>query len=106
MESGTRLSLRPKRSSPGGSCRHANSNAKAVPPLYDVALLSSSGEVWTLTGHERILGGPLQQEHAVVQSWLVSPAPLEDLRKAEAEWGRLEEILARQAPAGTKSESS
>jgi hypothetical protein len=72
----------------------ASSNAKAVPPLYDVALLSSSGEVWTLTGHERIRGGPLQQEHAMVQSWLVTPAPLEDLRKAELEWARLSELVA------------
>lgn len=30
-----------------------------------------------------------EQDYCLGQSWLVAPAPLEDLRKAELEWGRL-----------------
>ena len=70
---------------------------RPVPPLYDVILIASTGAVWTLSGYERIQSGTLQHEYTLGQSWLVTPAPLEDLRKAEAEWARLAEILAKQA---------
>jgi hypothetical protein len=62
---------------------------RQVPPLYDVAIVASTGEAFTLTGHERINAGPLQQETLLGQSWLIEPGPLEDLRKAENEWARL-----------------
>ena len=68
--------------------------ARPVPPLYDVTLVASTGEVWTLAGYERVQSGALQQEYTLGQSWLVTPAPLEDLRKAEAEWARLAQMLA------------
>ena len=54
---------------------------------------NATGEVWTLAGYERVTSGALQQEYFPGQSWLVTPAPLEDLRKAEAEWARLATIL-------------
>ena len=64
-------------------------------------LLTSTGDVWTLAGYERITGGALQHEYSVAQSWIVTPAPLEDLRKAELEWSRLAGLLAElQARAG------
>ena len=41
-----------------------------------------------------VTSGALQQEYFLGQSWLVTPAPLEDLRKAEAEWARLAQLLS------------
>ena len=67
--------------------------SRVVPALYDVVLIASTGEVWTLAGYERVTSGALQQEYFLGQSWLVTPAPLEDLRKAEAEWARLATLL-------------
>ncbi len=67
---------------------------KPVPPLYDATLVSSTGDVWTLAGYERVLSGALQQEYSLGQSWIITPAPLEDLRKAETEWVRLAELLS------------
>ena len=64
----------------------ANGGMRTVPPLYDAALISSTGDVWTLAGYERITSGALQQEYFLGQSWIITPAPLEDLRKAENEW--------------------
>jgi len=40
-----------------------------------------------------VLSGALQHEYTLGQSWIVSPAPLEDLRKAESEWARLAELV-------------
>jgi hypothetical protein len=76
---------------------------RQVPPLYDVALVASTGDAWTLTGHERINAGPLQQETLLGQSWLVAPASLEDLRRAENEWQRLAQLL-HQLQSGKKSD--
>ncbi len=67
---------------------------RTVPPLYDAVLVSSPGAVWTLAGYERVTWGALQQEYSLGQSWIVTPAPLEDLRKAENEWARLASLLA------------
>jgi len=69
------------------------SMTKAIPPLYDVQLVSSTGEVWVLAGYERVLSGALQHEYTLGQSWIVTPAPLEDLRKAELEWAKLAELV-------------
>jgi hypothetical protein len=66
---------------------------RQVPPLYDVAIVASTGEAFTLTGHERINAGPLQQETLMGQSWLIEPGPMEDLRKAENEWRRLAQVV-------------
>jgi hypothetical protein len=65
-----------------------------VPPLYDAVLISSTGAMSTLAGYERITSGALQQEYSLGQSWIIVPAPLEDLRKAENEWARLAALLA------------
>ena len=67
---------------------------RTVPPLYDAVLISSAGAVWTLAGYERITSGALQQEYTLGQSWILTPAPLEDLRKAENEWARLAALLS------------
>jgi len=73
---------------------------RVVPPLYDVVLIASTGEVWTLAGYERVTSGALQQEYFLGQSWVVTPAPLEDLRKAEAEWAKLAALLSAKGEAG------
>jgi hypothetical protein len=36
-------------------------------PLYDVALISSTGEVWTLAGYERIASGALVHEYTLAR---------------------------------------
>lgn len=63
-------------------------------PLFDVVLLGATGESWTLAGYERITSGGLQQEFFLGQTWLVAPAPREDLRNAEKEWARFSKLLA------------
>jgi len=67
---------------------------RTVPPLFDVVLLGSTGDSWTLAGYERITSGALQQEFFLGQSWVVNPALPEDLRKAENEWAGLAPLLA------------
>ena len=76
--------------------------SRVIPPMYDVVLIASSGEVWTLAGYERMTSGALQQEYFLGQSWLVTPAPLEDLRKAEGEWAKLAALLSAKGGAGTE----
>jgi len=66
---------------------------KVVPPLYDVVVVGCTGEWWTIAGHERVISGPIGEEYALGQSWLIQPAQSEDLAKAEAEWRRLAEEL-------------
>src|SRR5438309_11380331 len=51
----------------------AGSMAKPIPPLYDVQLVSSTGEVWVLAGYQRVLSGALQHEYTLGQSWIVTP---------------------------------
>jgi hypothetical protein len=63
-------------------------------PLFDVVLLGTTGDSWTLAGYERSTSGALQQEFFLGQNWLVTPAPLEELRNAENEWARLSKLLA------------
>ncbi len=58
----------------------------AVQPLYDVTLVASTGECWTLAGFERIEAGPLRHVHFVGQSWIVEPAAIQDLIDAELKW--------------------
>ena len=72
----------------------AGMGMRLIPPLFDVVLLGTTGESWTLAGYERVASGALQQEFFLGQSWLVTPAPLEDLRNAENEWARLAKLLA------------
>ena len=45
---------------------------RPIPPLFDVVLLGTTGESWTLAGFERITSGALQQEFFLGQSWLVT----------------------------------
>jgi len=61
--------------------------SRVVPPLYDVVLIASTGEVWTLAGYERVTSGALQQEYFLGQSWLVTPAPLEVFKKGRGRVG-------------------
>ena len=65
---------------------------RAIPPLYD-AVLVGAGEVWVLSGVERVVGGPLGHEHWLAQSWLIRPGPIDDLIKAEGEVNRLSGLL-------------
>ena len=67
---------------------------RTVPPLYDAVLVSSTGAMWTLAGYECVTSGALHQEYTLGQSWIIVPAPLEDLRKAENEWARLAALLS------------
>jgi hypothetical protein len=61
--------------------------ASPFPPLYDVSLVASNGESWTLAGYERIEAGALQHVHFVGQSWFIEPAAIQDLIQAERKWG-------------------
>jgi hypothetical protein len=67
----------------------ATTGYQAIPALFDVTLVGTSGELWVLSGFERIQAGPLAREHAVGQSWLIEPAPVEDLIKAETQVNKL-----------------
>ena len=53
---------------------HPAAGFRAIPALYDVVLIASTGERWILTGHERIQSGPLAHEYAVAQTWILEPA--------------------------------
>ena len=46
---------------------------RPIPPLFNVVLLGTTGESWTLAGYERVASGALQQEFFLGQSWLVTP---------------------------------
>lgn len=77
---------------------------RGIPPLFDVVVVASTGETWTLSGFERLEAGPLRQLHFVAQSWIVEPAAVQDLIDAERKWGtaasrvhELEQLLAAQA---------
>jgi hypothetical protein len=59
---------------------------RAVPPLYDVVLVGTSGDRWILSGFERIEAGPLRLEHALGQTWVVEPVAVQDLIEAERRW--------------------
>lgn len=55
----------------------------AIPALFDVSLISSTGECWTLAGYEKVIDGPLGDESMMAQSWLLELAAQDDLFKAE-----------------------
>lgn len=61
---------------------------QAPAPLYDAALVASTGGVLALTGIERVADGSLAVERCYAQSWLIEPAALEDLIRAEREWSK------------------
>lgn len=67
-----------------------------VQPLYDVTLVASSGEIWTLAGFERIEAGPMRHVHLVGQAWIIEPVVIQDLIDAERKWsaaaGRVHEL--------------
>ena len=58
-----------------------------VPPLHDVQLIASEGELWRLAGYELLADGPLQDECMVSQAWTMRPAPDQDLIDAETKLG-------------------
>jgi hypothetical protein len=57
-----------------------------VHPLYDVALIASSGNTWTLAGFERVEAGPLRALHVLGQSWLIEPVVMQELIDVERKW--------------------
>ena len=67
-----------------------------IPPLYDVTLIRSTGQCWTLAGFERITNGPLSHEHSVAQTWLLELAVVDELisakRRVNALSGELHEL--------------
>ncbi len=75
---------------------HPGTGQRAIPPLFDVALIGAKGTSWTLTGVERIQVAPLGREHAVGQTWLVEAAAVGDLIALEQKWsaacGRVHEL--------------
>jgi hypothetical protein len=79
---------------------------KPIPALFDVQLISSTGEVWTLAGYERVMTGVMREEVVLGQAWLITPAPLEDLRKAELEWSRLAELVEQLRAASDRSRTT
>ena len=67
-----------------------------IPPLFDVTLVASTGETWTLAGFERIEAGPMRHVHLVGQAWLIEPVAIQDLIDVERKWsaasGRAHEL--------------
>ena len=67
-----------------------------VPPLYDVTLVASNSESWTLAGFERIEAGPMRHVHLVGQAWIVEPLAIQELIDVERKWsaaaGRVHEL--------------
>lgn len=61
---------------------------RSIPALYEVQCIGTSGESIALSGHERIEAGPMRKECLVGQTWLLEPAPVQDLMDAEAKWLR------------------
>jgi hypothetical protein len=57
-----------------------------VHPLYDVALIASSGNTWTLGWFERVEAGPLCSLHVLGQSWLIEPVMIQELMDVERKW--------------------
>jgi hypothetical protein len=60
-----------------------------IPRLYDVTLIRSTSDCWTLAGYERILSGPLGHEYAVAQTWLIELAAVDALIAAEQRFNQL-----------------
>ena len=64
--------------------------------LYDVTLVASSGESWTLAGFERIEVGPMRHVHLVGQAWIIEPVAIQELIDVERKWsaasGRAHEL--------------
>ena len=67
-----------------------------VHPLYDVTLVASNGESWTLAGFERVEAGPMRHVHLVGQAWIVEPVAIQELIDVERKWsaasGRAHEL--------------
>ena len=49
-----------------------------VQPLYDVTLVASSGESWTLAGFERIEAGRMRHVHLLGQAWIIEPVAIQE----------------------------
>lgn len=59
---------------------------RAIPALYDVTLIGTSGDRWVFGGFERIEAGPLAREYAVGQTWIIEPVVVQDLIDVEVRW--------------------
>lgn len=75
---------------------HTGTARSPIPPLFDVTLVASTGETWTLAGFERIEAGPMRHVHLLGQAWLIEPAAIQDLIDVERRWsvasGRAHEL--------------
>ena len=71
----------------------AEPKKRPVHPLYEPVLISCADEYVTITGMERLQTGPLNREQTFAQTWMLRPAPLEDLELAEREWKRLSQLV-------------
>ena len=79
----------------------AGGSMRTVSPLFDVVLHLCRWRFMDARGLRASDSGALQQEHFLGQSWVATPAPLEDLRKAENEWALaklLAEVKSRDEP--------
>ena len=85
---------------------HPISGKRPIPSLYDVAIVAASGDVWVMSGVERVVGGPLGHEHWLGQSWLIRPGPTDDLIRAENEVNRLAGLLHGMQPKTTADDES
>lgn len=63
-----------------------SSTFPAIPPLFDVSVVTLSGSLWTLAGYERIETGALNQPQLVGQAWIVEPVFVQDLIDVEHKW--------------------
>ena len=57
-----------------------------IPPLFDVTLVASTAETWTIAGFERLEAGPMGHVHLVGQAWLIEPVTIQDLIDVERKW--------------------
>lgn len=75
---------------------HTGSARQQIPPLFDVTLVASTGETWTIAGFERIEAGPMRHVHLLGQAWLIEPVAIQDLIDVERKWsaasGRAHEL--------------
>lgn len=62
--------------------------------LYDVQLVGTFAEGWTLAGLETVTAGAFEEPAMLAQSWLIMPAPVVDLERSEIELQKAHRELA------------
>jgi hypothetical protein len=65
---------------------HPSQGHRPIPALYDVTLIGSTGDTWTLAGFERIEAGPTRFECSVAQTWLLELATVQELIDMGVKW--------------------